>query len=44
MIRSSFEAYGREMDPQFEYLFTDLRKTQHNQACLTSTHRDDALP
>lgn len=29
-IRSSFEAYGREMDPQFEYLFTDLRKT-HNQ-------------
>jgi len=30
MIRSSFEAYGREMDPQFEYLFTDLRKT-HNQ-------------
>ncbi|WP_302622514.1 pyruvate formate lyase family protein, partial [Enterobacter sp. IF2SW-B1] len=27
---SSFEAYGREMDPQFEYLFTDLRKT-HNQ-------------
>ncbi len=29
MIRSSFEAYGREMDPQFEYLFTDLRKT-HN--------------
>ena len=31
MIRSSFEAYGREMDPQFEYLFTDLRKT-HNRA------------
>ncbi|WP_417314629.1 formate C-acetyltransferase [Enterobacter sp.] len=30
MIRSSFEAYGREMDPQFEYQFTDLRKT-HNQ-------------
>src|SRR5690606_8237212 len=30
MIRSSFEAYGREMDPQFEYLFTHLRKT-HNQ-------------
>lgn len=30
MIRSSFEAYGREMDPQFEYLFTELRKT-HNQ-------------
>ncbi len=30
MIRSSFEAYGREMDQQFEYLFTHLRKT-HNQ-------------
>ncbi|MGF1686350.1 formate C-acetyltransferase [Photobacterium japonica] len=30
MIRSSFDAYGREMDPQFEYIFTDLRKT-HNQ-------------
>ncbi|MBW7983748.1 formate C-acetyltransferase [Enterobacillus tribolii] len=30
MIRSSFEAYGREMDPEFEYFFTDLRKT-HNQ-------------
>lgn len=43
MIRSSFEAYGREMDPQFEYLFTDLRKT-HNGACLTFTPGDDALP
>jgi len=30
MIKSSFDAYGREMDPQFEYLFTHLRKT-HNQ-------------
>lgn len=30
MVKSSFEAYGREMDPQFEYLFTHLRKT-HNQ-------------
>lgn len=30
MIRSSFEAYGREMDPDFEYTFSELRKT-HNQ-------------
>lgn len=30
MIRSSFNAYGRAMDPAFEYLFSDLRKT-HNQ-------------
>lgn len=30
MIKSSFHAYGREIDPNFEYLFTDLRKT-HNQ-------------
>ncbi|ENR2933327.1 2-ketobutyrate formate-lyase/pyruvate formate-lyase [Escherichia coli] len=30
MIRSSFHAYGREMDREFEYIFTDLRKT-HNQ-------------
>jgi len=30
MIKSSFDAYGREMDPQFEFLFTHLRKT-HNQ-------------
>ncbi len=29
MIRSSFHAYGREMDSEFEYIFTDLRKT-HN--------------
>ncbi len=26
MIRSSFHAYGREMDSEFEYIFTDLRK------------------
>ena len=30
MIKSSFEAYGREMDNAFEYTFTHLRKT-HNQ-------------
>ncbi|HFV4070139.1 TPA: 2-ketobutyrate formate-lyase/pyruvate formate-lyase [Escherichia coli] len=30
MIKSSFHAYGRKMDSEFEYLFTDLRKT-HNQ-------------
>ncbi|MCX1033974.1 2-ketobutyrate formate-lyase/pyruvate formate-lyase [Escherichia coli] len=30
MIKSSFHAYGREMDSEFEYIFTDLRKT-HNQ-------------
>lgn len=30
MIKNSFEAYGRKMDPDFEYLFTALRKT-HNQ-------------
>ncbi|EPW5338917.1 2-ketobutyrate formate-lyase/pyruvate formate-lyase [Escherichia coli] len=30
MIKSSFHAYGREIDSEFEYLFTDLRKT-HNQ-------------
>ncbi|HAS62039.1 MAG TPA: formate C-acetyltransferase [Vibrio sp.] len=30
MIRSSFEAYGKEMDPEFEHLFTNIRKT-HNQ-------------
>ncbi|HGY4722150.1 TPA: 2-ketobutyrate formate-lyase/pyruvate formate-lyase [Citrobacter amalonaticus] len=30
MIKSSFDAYGREMDPNFEYMFTELRKT-HNQ-------------
>ncbi|WP_313107874.1 formate C-acetyltransferase [Atlantibacter sp.] len=30
MIKSSFDAYGREMDPDFEYTFSHLRKT-HNQ-------------
>jgi formate C-acetyltransferase len=30
MIKSSFDAYGREMDEHFEYVFTHLRKT-HNQ-------------
>lgn len=30
MIKSSFEAYGQKMDPDFEYQFTSLRKT-HNQ-------------
>ena len=30
MIKSSFDAYGREMDKDFEYTFTHLRKT-HNQ-------------
>ncbi len=38
MIRSSFHAYGREMDSEFEYIFTDLRKT-HNRAYLMFTHR-----
>jgi formate C-acetyltransferase len=38
MIKSSFEAYGREMDPHFEYLFTDLRKT-HNQGCSMPIRR-----
>ncbi|WP_312802572.1 formate C-acetyltransferase [Atlantibacter hermannii] len=30
MIKSSFDAYGREMDSEFEYTFSHLRKT-HNQ-------------
>nr|VXZ83228.1 Ketobutyrate formate-lyase [Klebsiella pneumoniae] len=38
MIKSAFEAYGREMDPDFEYQFTALRKT-HNQGVLTSIPR-----
>lgn len=38
MIKSSFEAYGREMDPHFEYLFTELRKT-HNQGFSTPIRR-----
>lgn len=39
MIKSSFEAYGREMDPHFEYLFTDLRKT-HNQGVFDAYSPD----
>lgn len=38
MIKSSFHAYGREMDSEFEYLFTDLRKTI-TRAYLMFTHR-----
>ncbi|MGF2254725.1 formate C-acetyltransferase [Yersinia ruckeri] len=30
MVQSAFDAYGREMDADFKYIFTDLRKT-HNQ-------------
>ncbi|ASG53311.1 MAG TPA: formate C-acetyltransferase [Salmonella bongori] len=30
MIKSSFDAYGREMEAKFTYTFTELRKT-HNQ-------------
>ncbi|CAM7528248.1 2-ketobutyrate formate-lyase/pyruvate formate-lyase [Citrobacter sedlakii] len=39
MIKSSFEAYGREMDPHFEYLFTELRKT-HNQGVFDAYSPD----
>ncbi|EMM2469889.1 formate C-acetyltransferase [Raoultella ornithinolytica] len=39
MIKSSFEAYGREMDPHFEYLFTDMRKT-HNQGVFDAYSPD----
>ena len=39
MIKSSFEAYGREMDANFEYLFTDLRKT-HNQGVFDAYSPD----
>ncbi|ELS1885729.1 formate C-acetyltransferase [Raoultella ornithinolytica] len=39
MIKSSFEAYGREMDSHFEYLFTDLRKT-HNQGVFDAYSPD----
>lgn len=39
MIKSSFEAYGRDMDPHFEYLFTDLRKT-HNQGVFDAYSPD----
>ena len=41
MIRSSFHAYGREMDSEFEYIFTDLRKT-HNQGVF-DTYSPDML-
>lgn len=30
MVQSAFDAYGREMNADFKYIFTDLRKT-HNQ-------------
>ncbi|HEN3482117.1 TPA: formate C-acetyltransferase [Yersinia enterocolitica] len=30
MVQSAFDAYGREMNDDFKYIFTDLRKT-HNQ-------------
>lgn len=30
MVQSAFDAYGREMNTNFKYIFTDLRKT-HNQ-------------
>uniref|UniRef100_UPI0006658C88 pyruvate formate lyase family protein n=2 Tax=Klebsiella/Raoultella group TaxID=2890311 RepID=UPI0006658C88 len=39
MIKSSFDAYGREMDSQFEYLFTELRKT-HNQGVFDAYSPD----
>lgn len=43
MIKSSFDAYGREMDADFEYQFTELRKT-HNGAYSTPTLGYVALP
>ncbi|EMF0719054.1 formate C-acetyltransferase [Citrobacter freundii] len=39
MIKSSFEAYGREMDADFEYQFTELRKT-HNQGVFDAYSPD----
>ncbi|MEE7571687.1 2-ketobutyrate formate-lyase/pyruvate formate-lyase [Citrobacter werkmanii] len=39
MIKSSFDAYGREMDANFEYVFTDLRKT-HNQGVFDAYSPD----
>ena len=39
MIKSSFDAYGRDMDANFEYLFTDLRKT-HNQGVFDAYSPD----
>ena len=39
MIKSSFDAYGREMDADFEYQFTELRKT-HNQGVFEAYSPD----
>ncbi|AUT95409.1 formate C-acetyltransferase [Citrobacter sp. Ce105] len=39
MIKSSFDAYGREMDANFEYQFTELRKT-HNQGVFDAYSPD----
>ena len=39
MIKSSFDAYGREMDSQFGYLFSELRKT-HNQGVFDAYSPD----
>ena len=39
MIKSSFDAYGREMDAHFEYQFTELRKT-HNQGVFDAYSPD----
>ncbi|PVZ83204.1 formate C-acetyltransferase [Serratia sp. S1B] len=39
MIKSSFDAYGREMDSHFEYLFSELRKT-HNQGVFDAYSPD----
>ena len=39
MIKSSFDAYGREMDSDFEYQFTELRKT-HNQGVFDAYSPD----
>lgn len=38
MIKSSFDAYGREMDADFEYQFTELRKT-HNRGVFDAYFR-----
>ncbi|MEG1248699.1 MAG: formate C-acetyltransferase [Citrobacter sp.] len=39
MIKSSFDAYGREMDADFEYQYTELRKT-HNQGVFDAYSPD----
>ena len=39
MIKSSYDAYGREMDADFEYQFTELRKT-HNQGVFDAYSPD----